>query len=796
MAVRAWADALALARAKRQRHPGSVSLAVAEAGVLLGWGRGVEAARALRGFAEQSAMPDDAIEAARVYFQAGDYAAAERCATAALAEDARNASALATLAASLHARGDTDSAEVAYRRLLDVDADSIDALLGLGNCLLDARREAEALPMLRRALEVDPRNVTGWIFLGSAYDRLDREGEALDALAQAVAQERALGADEGAEYAEAAALASAGRLSEAIGAVERWLRNHPVAKAYVFYSHALLTVGRMPAGWWFNEFRWLTDYFVERKPRFDRPEWNGQNLRGRHVLLHVEQGIGDAVQFVRYAPSLKALGATVSLTVRPEMRRLFAGAPGVDHLVEIGRDPLPDYDFYIHLLSLPNVFRTDIGTLPGGVPYLTAPQDSVARWAPRFADAGDLRVGLVWSGNPAFPGNRARSLPLAQLAPLGTVSGARFYSLQKGPPEVEAAAPPTGLPLTNLSSEIEDLTDTAAVIAHLDVVITVCTSVAHLAGAMGRETWVLLASSADWRWLQDRDDSPWYPAARLFRQSRRGDWSGVVDAVAAALRARVAAPRRGLGATVPCGSATVVPLPRSNPMHLAPHDVSPGLCAVAQTRHGVLQYLPHQPQIGLSLGWYGEWLQPQLDLLCGLVGPDMHVVETGAGVGAHAVALARRVGEGGLVLAYEDDPLQRRILQENLWANRLRHVTPMRANIAGGDETIDDLQLDRLDCLKIGADADRVLAGASDSLWRLRPTVFVATASNVDRDRVLERLREHGYRCWRMDVALFDPANFNRRDQDLFDGARALALLAIPEEVDVRGALIHCVEAT
>jgi precorrin-6B methylase 2 len=357
----------------------------------------------------------------------------------------------------------------------------------------------------------------------------------------------------------------------------------------------------------------------------------------------------------------------------------------------------------------------------------------------------------------------------------------------------------------DVGAELEDFSDTAAVISQLDLVLCVDTAVAHLAGALGKPVWVMVAQPADFRWLEEREDSPWYPTLRLFRQSRRDDWSDVVAQVKAALEERV---REGPSAPVKASTSvkpvTTATLPWTTPAQLnAGHR--PGLSAVAETRVGILQYLPDEPIVGDAIGWYGEYLQPQLDLLARIVRPGSTVLEVGAGVGAHAVFLGRVLGESGHLLVYESRPVLQRILRQNLAANGLRNVTVMRRLLGSQgegegaeptSETLDELQLERLDWLKVnaGVAAQEILAGASETLWRLRPLLFLAAPDEQGLRALTERAREFGYRCWRMETALFNRQNFNRREADIFAGAKAAALLAIPEEIEVDITLDECIE--
>ena len=263
------------------------------------------------------------------------------------------------------------------------------------------------------------------------------------------------------------------------------------------------------------------------------------DLAGRHVVLEGEQGHGDTLHFVRYAPLVAAAGARVTLVVQPGLVRLLAGvAPA------IGDDaPAPAADLRLGLASLPVLFGTTLATVPAAVPYVRAEPEEVARWRARLAALPGLRVGLAWAGAPRrMLADRAmdarRSLPLAALAPLSAVPGVVLVSLQKGPGASQVA--PSGMVVHDWTGELDDFADTAALIAALDLVVTVDTAVAHLAGALGRPVWLLNRLDADWRWLRGRDDSPWYPTLRQFRQSVAGDWAPVVGRVAEALAARVA----------------------------------------------------------------------------------------------------------------------------------------------------------------------------------------------------------------------------------------------------------------
>jgi hypothetical protein len=289
-----------------------------------------------------------------------------------------------------------------------------------------------------------------------------------------------------------------------------------------------LLQGDYASGWRNYEVRWK----VYKSRLFAQPLWSGQPLGGARILLHAEQGLGDSLQFLRYVPKVIDTGGAVVLDVPVNLHRIAALIPGITTLASAGT-PLPAFDFHSPLLSLPLAFGTTLETIPAQVPYLAVPAEALKKAAALSWPAHGLRVGLAWSGNPSHPKNRLRSIPLELLAPIFKLQGVHFYSLQMGPAagelkKVQAA-------ITDLAPHACDMADTAAQIAQMDLIISIDTSIAHLAGALGKPLWVLLTRLPDWRWLLDREDSPWYPTARLFRQKNSGDWQPVIERLRTAL---------------------------------------------------------------------------------------------------------------------------------------------------------------------------------------------------------------------------------------------------------------------
>ena len=295
-----------------------------------------------------------------------------------------------------------------------------------------------------------------------------------------------------------------------------------------------LTLGDFDAGWREYEWRWKTAAFAGKRRQFRAPLWLGDApLSGKTILLHAEQGFGDTIQFIRYAPLLAGRGAKVICEVQGELRSLLSQFEDIDVIAEGG--PLPRYELHCPLLSLPLAFATKPGTIPATVPYLAAPAERLAHWRDRLPQSG-LRAGFVWSGSSSHKNDLNRSIPLARLAALFKDPPLRCFSLQTELRDTDAEAM-RGLPnLVHLGGEIRDFADTAAVISLFDVVISVDTAVAHLAGALGKPVLILLPHAADFRWMRNRDDTPWYPTAKLLRQPAFGDWDSVIARLSDELR--------------------------------------------------------------------------------------------------------------------------------------------------------------------------------------------------------------------------------------------------------------------
>ncbi|WP_206997995.1 tetratricopeptide repeat protein [Trinickia mobilis] len=425
------------------------------------------------------------------------------------------------------------------------------------SCVLrDLDRPAEALTSCDQAIALRPSYAEAWSNRGNALSDLNRPQEAEQSYRQAIAAQHTL-AD--AWNNLGLTLVDMNRHADALSSYDRALALKPdSAEGHWNRALCLLQTGNLDAGWQEYEWRWQRNRPQAGRRAFAQPLWLGvEPLEGKTILLHAEQGLGDTLQFCRYAPMVAKLGAQVVLEVQPELMRLLAPLEGVRQLVAHGQ-PLPAFDYHCPLLSLPLAFKTDLASIPGNTPYLFADPAAVVHWGTRIAAAAGaaspgaaaLKVGLVWAGGnrphvPELRKNDARrSLALARLAPLLEVPDVQFFSLQKGPPAQQLAAlsehREASRGVVDLTEEITDFADTAALVSNLDLVISVDTSTAHLAGAIGKPVWVLNRLDTCWRWMLGRDDSPWYPAVRLFRQPTLGDWDSVIASVGRALAALAA----------------------------------------------------------------------------------------------------------------------------------------------------------------------------------------------------------------------------------------------------------------
>jgi tetratricopeptide (TPR) repeat protein len=532
--------------------------------------------------------------------QGNNQPAAIELITKALARDPKQPEYWINLGTAFRRMANPDQAITCYRNALALDPNSEYALNNLGVALRDKGLYVESIAAFKKALAINPRNFEAQNNLGGSYHLAGRHGDAAEALRTAMAMNpgdptvynnlavnlRILGETDEAipllreaiqldpNYADAhntlsAALMDAGKYDAAMEHAQRAAELNPnLAEALANVAALYQVMGKLDealesnrkaiavnprfagAYWNLGLIHLLRGNFAEgwplyewrlRVPQLQAPgyplkRWDGSSLQGKRILLGMEQGLGDTIQFIRYVPQVAALGAKIYLAVQNELVDLIQESIKAERFCLHG-EPGPACDFYCPIMSLPLMFKTELDSIPHSVPYLNPSTELAQRWERKMPPTTDkrLRVGLVWAGRPTHRNDRERSIQLSQLAPLISET-VLFFNLQKGDAGKQAKTPPARMEILDYSGELENFAETAALIAQLDLVIAVDTAVAHLAGAMGKPVWVLLMTVPDFRWMMDREDSPWYPTMRLFRQKTSGQWSEVIGRVAEALR--------------------------------------------------------------------------------------------------------------------------------------------------------------------------------------------------------------------------------------------------------------------
>jgi Tfp pilus assembly protein PilF len=437
------------------------------------------------------------------------------------------AEAVGNAAVALAALGRHDEALTFYDRALTFRPGFADFFFNRGNSLVALERNREALASFESALRSNPQFAQAWTNRGVLLRRLGYVVEALECHRNSL-QLQPQSADAHSNYG--LCLAALGRVEDAIDHYDAALQVQPDnVGARCNRAQLLLLKANFHRGWKEYESRWQLER--ARIPDRGLPRWNGEDLNGRTILLRHEQGLGDTIMFCRYAKLVQQRGGKVVFECPNRLQRLLSTCRGIDTFVDRSTAVVADCE--APLIDLPGIFGTDLRSIPSGVPYLQAESERIEQWRTRLPASG-LRIGICWQGNPEYPEDAMRSIPLRHFAPLAAIPDARLISLQMGGGKEQAEALAGQIPTTRFGADLDAdgaFVDTAAIMMHLDLVVTSDTSIVHLAGAIGRPVWLALSTGPEWRWMRDRDDSPWYPTARLFRQDRYGDWAGVFSRI-------------------------------------------------------------------------------------------------------------------------------------------------------------------------------------------------------------------------------------------------------------------------
>lgn len=694
----------------------------------------------------------------------------------------------------LQRAGKLREAERRYREVLASAPDNADAWCFLGMVLHDGDRFTESERAYLRSLKLDAGKAVTWNNLANTLTRQERLAEASRCLQRALA----LDPDYASAHHNLAVLFHRlGRLGDAIAACRRALALAPEnAQAHKDLGVMLLLQGEWPEGWREYAFRFQTGDLPAG--REDLPVWDGADVAGRRILLEAEQGLGDTIQFVRYAANLKNRGDCHLVLEAPKrMHALLRTFRAIDEVV--ARDDAVEADCRVPLLDLPGILGETPDSVTPADGYLAPHPSRVDIWSRRLSGP-EVRVGLAWEGASHYAANALRNLPLRALSAFWALEGVSWFSLHR---ESAGTAAQSGnrLAIRPLGEDLDAdgaFLDTAAAMQHLDLVITVDTSIAHLAGALGVPVWLALSHVPDWRWGMSGEASPWYKSMRLFRQPRRGDWRSVTEAMAEALLA--AFPQRVTRREV--GEFEIATI---------------GPNGLRDTRFGLMMYNRNDLYIGRSIAAYGEFSRGEVELFRALLGPGSLMVDAGANIGTHTLALADIAGRHGLVHAFEPQEFVFQMLCANVRMNGYDNVrchqqvlgeqrVTMRVprlddeaaqNFGGlsldgaqsGDPidciTIDSLGLSRCDLIKADVEGMELslLRGAKETIGRCRPIVYVENDREDKSPALIRHLQSLDYRLFWHIVRLHDPANFYRNPENHFEGVVSVNMLCLPRDM-------------
>lgn len=629
--------------------------------------------------------------------------------------------------------GDMEGSVAAYRHGIALKPDDVLALNNLGTVLHCMDRSEEAEEALRDALRQDSDFSMAWYNLGNVMK---------DTL----------------------------RFDEAVSCYERAITLRPdYADAHLNLGCVLLQHREWRRGWAEYEWRWRVPDLIPLAT-VEIPRWTGEPLQGRRILVLAEQGNGDTLQFCRYLPLLRQLGAEVSMRCPKEVAPLVSRIPGADVRLVHEAIPLPPFDFHAPLMSLPALLNASYEEVPNR-PYLVTEARRRAYFARKLGSrkAGRLRIGVVWGGNPEQMDDHHRSAPLDQLSELWEMNGIRWISLQKGGHQSELAE--TGYPIEDWSEELETFDDTAALMQELDGFVSVCSSPLHLAGALGVRSVGMLCWASDWRWQRETSETPWYPSVRLVRQPERNDWKWIAAQVKTIISEWEALPvKRGM---------------RRSAGNVEPDK--PPSTVRAVTAEGKLDLFLNDFFLTPVLLTHGEYCQGEITLLTRFLKPSALIVEAGGNIGAHTLPLARIVGPNGHIHTFEPQIEANLLLRSNIALAKLSNVTVHDAalsdsvqglrmerpsyssvwNTGGlavhheiGDPidavTIDSLQLERCDLIKLDVEGHerKALLGARATIEQFRPIIFVEDDRIAESVELRKLILSFGYRCYRHRASL------------------------------------------
>jgi FkbM family methyltransferase len=713
----------------------------------------------------------------------------------AIALNPKHVSAYNNLGTALKSQGNVEEARACYEQAIALDPNYANAYDNLGTICQEQKDLDTAISHYRKAIALHPGHANAYCNLGTALKEKGDYEAALACYQEAIRLEP--------NHPDAynncgGTLYELGRYEEAIAYQEQALRYKPDhADAHLNLGIMLLLLGNFQRGFVEYHWRWQT----RQCPNLRYPEalWDGSGLTGKILLLTAEQGFGDTIQFARYAPLVKQqYGGEVVLACQKPLLPILSTLQGIDRCVDRDRVDV-ETNLHAPLLELPRILGTTLETIPATIPYLTA-NPSLLPLPDHQPSA--FNVGIVWSANPNNSTTPKRSCGLDFFLPLLSIPNLVVYSLQKDPSEAEQAQLAQH-GIHDLNPFLANFACTAAAIAQLDLVISVDTAVAHLAGALGQPVWTLLPSVADWRWLRDRTDTLWYPTMRLFRQPQARDWAAVSEQIQLALTQMIAGQ--------PISPVAPDPTPSSNPSPslLPAHSLN----QIKPCRYGTFLYNGNDLYVGRSLQDYGEWAEGELALLQPLLRPSDTLVHVGANIGAHTVVLAQAVGKRGKILAIEPQRLLFQMLCANLAINGLTnvHTYPVACGASPGFvqlplldarppnqalttgtppatplekvqvATLDSFGLSQCRLLKIEMPGESwaILQGATQLLQRCQPILYLRSDRKAHLVPLIRQLNALHYDLFWHPVPLFNPYNLENNKHNSFGDLTLFNLLGL-----------------
>lgn len=720
-----------------------------------------------------------------------------------------------SLGVALYQQGKLDEAIEQYRQAIAVMPNYLSAHDNLGIALKQQHKLEEAATHFRTAIAINPGYSNAYINLGNTMRELGDYHQAIAYCQEAI---RLQPDNADAHNTYGCVFVDLGRLDDAIACYETAIQKRPdFADAHLNLGIILLQVGNFQRGFTEYHWRWQTQQCPDL--RYTHALWKGESLIGKIILLTAEQGFGDTIQFARYATLIAQRGGKVVIACQKPLIRLLATVPGVSNCVDRDQE---NVETHVHapLMELPCILGTTLETIPATVPYVFPPANaSIQLTAPTNTR---LKMGFVWSTNPNNSTSGKRSCAVSHFLTLLEIPDIALYSLQKEASEADRTLLQGCDRVYDLQDQLSDFADTAAAITQLDLVITVDTAVAHLAGALGKPTWILLAHIPDWRWLMEREDNPWYPTMRLFRQPQPGDWADVFAQVKVALQTELTHPSPPLSPLLSAASTppllhsfTPSPLPPSTPPIPAPALPLTGFNRIKQCRHGFFLHNMNDFTVGRSLDLYGEWSEAEINLYKSLIQLGNTVVEVGANIGAHTVFLAKTVGLQGKVFAIEPQRIQFQTLCANLALNGISNtysyqialsktsglipLATISKRVASSfnhqNEQIQSATLDsfgiphcRFIKIDVGEMLEPVLQGASQTLHQCQPIVYIVSDRPLPA-APLSTLTAQEYDLYTYQPALYNSANFFQNSRNVFGDTRLFNILGFhrSQKIKVNG---------